>query len=157
MLLKKVDVNTLEFDDGVFKSETILECEGYVFLEVGNGLNENYVKAALIDGVIVLIEDSVAKKAYLIDQAYQQLQADVYAQMALVFGTNKSDSAAASERTWEKMLAKPSLYVGSLFANEAAVLAEASEKVPQCEAYSVYRLERIAQFRLARAAIIAAK
>jgi hypothetical protein len=161
MFCKRINKNTVMLDNNItYETSDIKDGDNsdeFEYIQVPEGLNPNYVKAALIDDVIVLIEDSIAKKAYLVDQAYNQLQTDVYAQMLVVFGTNKSDSAAASERTWEKMLAKPLLYVGPLYADEAAVLAEASAKVPMCEAYSVYRLERIAKFRADRATILAAE
>ena len=111
---------------------------------------------------------SAAQKADQIAVLYKQMETDVLTGMAQVFGTLNTDSAAAYERTWVLMTQKPELFsvaglkakfaVGGLSIGDALdtnekVVAYASAKIAEVEAYGVQRLQRIEQFYADRAAV----
>lgn len=138
----------------------ILVASEYVHLEVG-ALDSDCVKAALVEDVITLVIDPdlmSAKtkdvKQALIAEMKVASDKDILDGMYALFGTMNENSATRQYLTWEKMVVKPSAYVGNLFADEAAVLAYATPKLAQCEAYSLFCIERTAKFNADKAAIL---
>jgi hypothetical protein len=134
-------------------------------LPVPAELDATCMKAELIDDVITLVADpvklaakaAVAKQA-LVTAAYDRMNADVMAEMELVYGTAKSESATAYQLTWEKMAANPQLFAGEAaglgFATVEDVVDFAMPKLAAADAYAVNRLKRIAQFQAEKAAIL---
>lgn len=85
---------------------------------------------------------------------YDAMNSDVLDHMAIVFGTTNTASAAAYKDTWQLMLDKPALFEGKLgLINTSDVVAYAQAKMDAVEVYAVYRMERIAQFQAAKAAL----
>jgi len=132
-----------------------------VHLELPEGLSADCVKAVLIEDVITLVGDSEKVAAKAEAAKAQQVAAlkaisdkDITDAMFALFGTMNENSATRQYLTWEKMVTKPSSYVGNLFADETAVLAYATPKVAACEAYSLFCIERSAQFNADKAAIL---
>jgi hypothetical protein len=93
---------------------------------------------------------------------------DVYAEMEKVFGTSKSDSANANFETWRLMHSNPMLFrdqsitasrsigtftQGDPLDTEAKLSAFSSLCIEDANAYSLYRLKRIEQFRQEVAAL----
>lgn len=87
----------------------------------------------------------------LVATAYNVMNEEVLAQMALVFGTINPDSANANKQTWELMKLKPELFVPSKFATNAEVITYADNKIAGVEAYAVWRETRIDTFRIYKA------
>jgi hypothetical protein len=91
-----------------------------------------------------------------ITEKYNLLNAEVYAQMASVFGTTNPESATANHNTWSTMVQYPTAFVGSLgFTTNEEVLNFAQPKLDASITYSIYRLQRIEQFRQERISILA--
>jgi len=112
-----------------------------------------------------------------ITEKYMEMDADVYAQMEVVFGTKKSDSATAFYETWKQMSAKPELFSPEDLTAEKEIIAADGQTVLFAEGdaldtdtkittyanrlleiadlYSVFRMKRIKQFRDEKAAILA--
>lgn len=86
--------------------------------------------------------------------AYDAMNADVYAEMATVFGTTNPESATAYNETYKLMMESPADFVGDDFADEAAVLAFAGAKLLIIKNYALFRLARIKQFQTEKAAIL---
>jgi hypothetical protein len=135
----------------------------YPHLPVPEGLDADCVKAVLVDDVITLVEDTdkVTAKAQAAKLAQvaalkDALDAEIYAQMATVFQTSKSDSASAYLETWKLMLEAPEDYVAVAgVADAAAVTAYAQGKLDEAKIYSIWRLQKINEYLAAKAAILA--
>lgn len=146
-------------------------------VEIPEGMDESTMKAVIgEDGAISFEVDTekvaakaAAEKAALVTAAYNQMNTDVYAQMASVFGTTKSDSATAFEGTFKLMAQKPELFVNEGLVADKAVgaflvgdalnttelVAEyAAARIAEVEAYAVYRMNRIKQFHAERELIL---
>ena len=108
--------------------------------QVGEGVTES------------IIEDTAPQQ---IKEKYGEMLADVYAGMLATFGTTSDISATAYAATWEAMLSRPANYVDIDLGlvDEAAVLAYATAKLNEADAYGVSRLKRIAQFTAEKQAI----
>lgn len=148
-----------------------------VHIELAAGLTVDTVMATSVDDVISLSEDSakVAAKALLLKQnaaqlAYETMNAEVIAQMALVFGTNKPESATAYKETWDVMAEFPADWeaagikaafaVAGLAVNDVLDTAQkvqdyANAKLVQVKAYGIWRMQRIESFKAERDAILA--
>lgn len=124
-------------------------------------IDENFLVASLVEGVWTITEDTSAKtaadKAQQVADAYAVMNADVYAAMYTLFGTNNPDSAVAYERTWSLMKSNPASFVGinAELSTEQAVTDYADTKIAAALAYSVWRIQRIEQFRDLRSSILA--
>lgn len=113
-----------------------------------------------------------AAKNAQVSEAYQRMDKDVFDKMEVVFGTRRSDSATAFSQTWELMRSKPDLFAGvaGVVADKAVgglqrgqpltttqqVLNFANGRIAEAEAYAVWRLQRIVQYQMERAQILAA-
>lgn len=107
---------------------------------------------------------------------YNELQADVLAEMATVFNTTKPESAQAYHETWKKMKEGPSAYAGEGLTAEREVrnatndiifaegdALDTNQKVTDyatrlleiADLYAITRMKRIKQFRDEKAAILA--
>lgn len=146
-------------------------------VEVPEGMDESTMKAVIgEDGTISFEVDAekvaakaAAENASLVTAAYNQMNADVYGQMAAVFGTTKSDSATAFEGTFKLMAQKPELFaneglvadkaVGAFLVGDALNTTElvaeyATARIAEIEQYAVYRMNRIKQFHAERELIL---
>tara|TARA_R110001599_G_scaffold21054_3_gene78617 strand:- start:90 stop:545 length:456 start_codon:yes stop_codon:yes gene_type:complete len=94
-------------------------------------------------------------KVELLEELYNTMVKDVYAEMKVVFGTDNDASAQAFAATYEAMLKRPASYVDINLGldDEAAVLAYAQTKIALSDAYGVFRLKRIGQYQAEKAAI----
>lgn len=157
------------------KINFIGEWAAFPQVQVPQNLDPDCVIAQFNGQEIELVEDAtlLAQKAQRVKQAqiaerYNAMNADVYAQMMLVFGTNKSDSATAFFETWKLMSASPAMFVseglkadkevgifnpGDALDTEQKVQEYAVARINEANAYSVYRMKRIEQFRAERSAI----
>lgn len=106
---------------------------------------------------------------------YDEMNAEVMAEMKKVFGTNRTDSATAYFETWQKMSSNPSLFSGlglksdrdlmasddvtQLFAKDdvldtdTKIQTYADRLLELADEYAAYRMQRIQQFRDEKAAI----
>lgn len=104
-----------------------------------------------------IVEDTQKLKEKQVSDLHEQMNKDVLVQMNIVFGTTNPESATAYKQTYDLMLAKPALWVGKLgLTDEAAVTAYATAKIEVIEQYAVWRMERIAQFKIERDQILGA-
>lgn len=151
-------------------------------VEVADDFDKDVVDVVVAEDKSVTIEPNATKAAAKVAAAalkekeleitdrYNDMNADVYAQMAVVFGTNRSDSAQAYNETWKLMKEKPVLfYEKGLKAHKAVAgfaagasldtIQKIEDYADAClaevEAYGVWRMERIKQFQDERAAILA--
>jgi len=128
---------------------------GYLFLETDLDLISPIV-ATDAKGGLILIEDPTKDLERQVTGKYQEMVADVYAQMLIVFGTKNDVSASAFAATWEAMKKRPTNYVDVDLGlvDEAAVTAFAGSKLSASDAYGVFRLKRIAQYQSEKSAIL---
>lgn len=160
------------------RSQALLEpfC---VHLELPQGTLPELVSAYVDSetGEVYLQEDPakvaqkiVKDKTFLVAEAYNQMNAEVIAQMALVFGTTKPESATAYKETWDMMIETPSdwheagirasfnaggLVVGEVLDTTQKVQNYAAAKLAEVKAYGVWRMQRIEEFKDEREAILA--
>lgn len=112
--------------------------------------------------------DVTKYKADEIIKLYENLQAEVYAEMKVVFGTNKSDSASADEATYRLWAEDPAFYSGqSFFAkadsasyakgailnDESDILAYANEMLSEIKSYALWRKQKERDFSIKKASI----
>ena len=112
----------------------------------------------------------VVEKTNRITEKYNEMNTDVLAGMAAVFGTTQPESATAYKETWTQMIASPSdfsgagltsrfdvagLSIGDALDTDQKVTDYATAKTTEVNAYGVTRMQRIEQFRTERAAILA--
>jgi hypothetical protein len=138
--------------------------------ELPEGLDVDVVKPALVEGEWVLVEDStlitekvIATKTGQITEKHVELEVDVYAEMKNVFGTSNSESASAYHETWKMMVSSPSDYSGEgltaslnttsfnqgdALNTDNAITNYANECISSANAYSIYRMKRIEQFKV---------
>jgi len=110
-------------------------------------------KAEELPEVVAEMEAAASKEAQ-VKAAYDSMNADIYAEMATVFGTTNPESATAYNETYKLMKESPADFIGADFADEAAVIAFADAKLATIKAYAIYRLNRIKQFQTERDAIL---
>lgn len=151
-----------------------------VHMVIPTGLDHRALAAVVgVDGSVELTSSpekiasiKAAGKAAQAAEAYQRMDKDVFDRMETIFGTRRPDSAAAFSETWQLMVNKPQLFAGvsGVIADKAVaglvrgqplttqtqVLAFANARIAEAEAYAVWRLQRIVQFQMERAAIMAA-
>lgn len=96
-----------------------------------------------------------ASKAIELQVLYDEMVADVYDKMEILFGTRNDVSAAATASTWEAMEKRPANYVNMTpqLTSEALVVAYATAQLNLADAYAKWRLGRLAQFNAAKAAL----
>ncbi|GAB1376780.1 hypothetical protein MASR1M48_16320 [Lactococcus petauri] len=110
----------------------------------------------LVNSPELVAAKALKTKSALVQAAYNQMNADVYAQMSLVFGTNNSESASAYSETFKLMKESPADFIGVLgLQTEAEILAMANAKLAEIKAYALWRMGRIEQFKAERAVILA--
>lgn len=116
----------------------------------------NNIPAVMGPRMVEDVVKSVTKtKTEAITAAFKAMEAEVLAQVSVVFGTTNESSANANLQTWEKMKANPILFVPSKFGTQAEVVAYAEAKLAAVDAYAVFREAKIDAFRTLRAAILA--
>lgn len=137
--------------------------------------------AALAEHYGVVVDATKVGEAVVADKTaqvlvkYNEMNSDVYAEMAKVFKTTKSDSATAFHETYKQMSAKPELFssegllsdrelfasdettklydMGDALDSDAKIKTYADRMMELVEAYGVYRIKRISQFRAEKAVI----
>lgn len=100
---------------------------------------------------------------------YQEMNSEIYEQMANVFGTTNADSASAYEATWRMMKENPTEFsglgltarfdvagmtVGDALDTDQKITDYATAKMDEVLAYGKYRMQRIEQFRNDRDALL---
>jgi hypothetical protein len=90
-----------------------------------------------------------------IEARKELMYADIATGQYQVYGTNSETSALSFHLTFADMVANPADWVGTQFADQAAVLAYATPKLAASKAFGLVRLGRIAQYEQEKAAIIA--
>jgi len=145
-------------------------------VEIPEGMDERYLGATVENGEVTLAIDAAklaaaeaAEKQAQVTAAYNQMNKDVYDQMAVVFGTTKSDSATAFEGTFRLMISKPELFsaqglladkaigtfqAGDALDTDAKVADYGQARIDEIEQYAVFRMNRIKQFYAERAQIL---
>lgn len=164
------DVFSPENHPGSILSGTLKECE------VADDFDMSIMRGVIAEDGSVTFEEDPAKvaakvladKTAQITERYNDMNADVFAQMAAVFGTTRADSATAYHETWLLMKAKPALFWesglkahvahGSFAVGDALdTIQKVEDYADAClaavEAYAVTRMERIKQFQDEKAAI----
>jgi len=128
------------------------------------------------DFIFILQEDAtkvaekvVSDKTDLVLLAYVQMETEVLAEMNIVFGTAKTDSASAYKMTWTEMLAAPSDYssigltarlavgtfsIGDALDTDQKITDYATANITEAKAYGVWRMQRIQQFKNERETIV---
>jgi len=94
-------------------------------------------------------------KATQLETLYNDLIQDIYGQLFQVFGTTNDASAAAFVSTYEAMSKRPANYIDPELGlpDEASVTTYANEKLAAADAYGIYRLKRLNQYKIEKAAI----
>lgn len=129
-----------------------------------NGNLTNVITDPTKEAVIIM-----SAKTAQIQVAYQQMDSDIYAQMAVVFGTSRADSATAYIQTWALMQTNPTLFVpgylvivgagsyvaGQFLTHSSDIQAYATAAIAIANNFAVYRMNRILQYIQTRAAILA--
>lgn len=110
-------------------------------------------------------------KQAMISEAYHRLDKDLFDRLEFVFGTRRTDSAIAFAETWRLMDEKPELFltmgmrvdrtdigmsIGAPLNTVELIRQYASARKSQAEAFVIFRIQRIVQFQIERAQIIAA-
>lgn len=162
---KIINPNTLAIEHSYEADEVVTyggPWNSYLHIVVPEGLDVDCVKAELVDDVVTLVADTDAVAAKVLAAKVRQcenleatLWSEILAEMNVVFSTTDMNSATAYYLTWQEMLAHPADYVGSLFADEAAVTAYATPKLAAAKAFSVWRLGKIATCNAAKQLIMA--
>lgn len=117
----------------------------------------NTIPAVMGPRVVADIVKSATKtKTAQIQAAYELMNTEVLAQMAVVFGTTNTASASANKDTWQMMIDEPALYVPSKFATVEEVVSFATAKMNVVKAYAVWREKRIDDFRIEKQNILEA-
>lgn len=166
------DVFSPENHPGAILSGTLKECE------VADDFDPSIMKGVVAEDGSVTFEQDAAKvaakataqKAKDITDRYNEMNADIFAEMEQVFGTQRSDSATAYHETWQLMKAKPILFweqgLKAHVAHGTFQVGDALDTIQKCEdyaetalaaveAYAVFRMNRIKQFAEEKAAILA--
>lgn len=114
-------------------------------------------------------EKANAEKAALVQKAYDKMNKEVLDMMAVVFGTNKPESATAYKETWDFMSQHPAdwadkglkasfkvagLQVGDALDTEEKVKDYADAKLVEIKDYGIWRMQRIEEFKQERDTII---
>jgi len=117
-----------------------------------------------------VIENTTEKLTADIMDLYSIMSAEVLAQMTVVFGTSKTDSALSYEATWKEMNAVPSDYssagltarfavagfaIGDALNTDLKITDYSAAKIAELKSYAVWRMQRIEQFRTDKAALLA--
>lgn len=112
---------------------------------------------------------ALKQKESEITERYNDMNADVLAEMSALFGTTRSDSATAYHETWKLMKEKPLLFhekglkahkaIGQFTAGAALDTIQKIEDYAEAclaavETYGVWRMERIKQFQDEKEAIL---
>jgi len=132
------------------------------------------IKVIAVDGAAKAATETLEGKISAVTEKYNLLNVEVFAEMARVFYTTRSDSASANYEMWKHMVANAALYTpqglkaeslllnadatelysaGSALDTDAKIVAYATRKIEEADAYIVWRSNRIQQFRNERLVI----
>lgn len=127
---------------------------------VPEGLDQDCLKAVLVEDVITLVEDPVlvAAKAKSAKDAQiaalkASFDADVDAQMFVVYETSDRITASAINQSWNDISANPSAYVPAIFASVEVAQGYVAGKLATATAFNIWRIGRLAQRDAAIAAL----
>lgn len=139
---------------------------GYI---VSGGFAQDGFVFILMEDEAKVLEKRVTDKTDLILAAHAQMNADVYAEMTIVFGTSNVDSATAYHDTWKLMSTTPSDWymsgITARFTRGGVVVNETLDTIQKVQNYAdacltivknygVWRMQRIEQFRIERNTIL---
>jgi hypothetical protein len=131
-----------------------------VHLSLPENLDPACIKAVLIDDVITLVEDpdKIAAKAQAAKDAQiavlkVSFDADVDAEMFVVYGTRDRVVANTTHTSWADMLANQSDYVPAIFPSVEVLQGYVAPKVAASRAFNIWRIGRLAQRDAAIAAL----
>jgi hypothetical protein len=145
-------------------------------VEVADDFDKEVMEATVESDGSVSFASSPAKvaakaakaKAGLIAAKYVEMDTEIFDEMETVFGTRRADSATAAHQTLILMKSNPELFseeglladmpvtgfaVGAALDTDEKVLDYATKRIEQINAYGVFRVKRIKQFREEKAAI----
>jgi hypothetical protein len=135
------------------------DSENFVQIEVPEGINLRFLKVVYEDGVYTIEEDNLAiiaaNKASRIAALNDQTWATIMAQAKVIYGSDDPILVLASHSTFQDMVSHPSSYVGSIFADDAAVLAYAEPKLTASSLFGEWRLGVLISEQVQKAAILA--
>lgn len=139
-----------------------------------SGINEHGepITEYFVDPIKVLAKEANAlaeEKQRAIVELHAEMNKEVLSQMFNTFGTTNPDSANANKQTWEIMKTRPAVFrsigltaerqilasdnmtvlfeKGAQLNTDEAVVGYATRLLEMTEAYGVYRMRRIQQFR----------
>lgn len=151
--------------DETSEKRSYLMCPPFAYhVQLPEGLDEECIKlnissdpaiphSIVEDAELVAYKQKVIKDAK-ISELYENMNNEVLAEMAKVFGTSNPNSASAYLDTWKLMVEKPQLFVGKLgLTDEASIISYAQSKIAVAEQYAIFRLERISKFQFDRSLI----
>lgn len=164
MFFKIVNPDTLAIESS-YEADAQVALEGswggFPHLEVVSPLDPDCVKAELVEDVITLVEDTdktaakaLATKVAQCDALEAQLWVEILTEMETVYGTKDMNSATAYFLTWKRASEAPASFVGTLFADEAAVTAYVTPKLAAADVFALWRLGKIVACNAAKQAIM---
>lgn len=154
------------------------------WMEIPEGLDARELVAVEDTPGVIELQSDPTKKAEMIAQdhgsliteKYNEMNTDVYGEMKTVFGTTKSDSASRNYETWKRMKEVPAMFSGEGLVSDRQLIASddetilfelddalnTDEKITQyatrllelADAYAVFVMKRIKQFKDEKAAIL---
>jgi hypothetical protein len=107
-------------------------------------------------GRLSVVSSVGTDKEKLISGKYKEMYNAVLDGMLSTFGTSKTETATANAATWEAMLKRPANYIDIDlgFIDEDSVIAYATSKLNAADAYGIYRIKLMEQFKVDRQAIL---
>ena len=182
MHFKIVNPDTLVIENSYISDVSLKDRYGgpfgsYPHIAVPEGLDPDCIVAFKDEdgniGFSVSMEKTIAKKMEdkkaKIKVAYDLMNQEVYAKMGAIFGTTNSDSAVAYNETFKTMKNYPDSFLDGKFTADrdiggfkagdpldtrGKISNYAEARLAESNAYSVWRLQRIAQFRQERSDIL---
>jgi hypothetical protein len=129
--------------------------ETWAFVEGVPGVEPTEDRIELAEDAALVASKAIKLKQKMITDKYNQMNDEVIQQMTAVFGTSRTDSATAYERTWELMKQDPAEWIfldlkddnGDILDTEAKVVSYASAKINAVRDYGKWRMQRIQQFK----------
>lgn len=158
--------------DGVTRVLTLVDLDeslvdvGETIEEMGNSSPQALAEAMLANYSSILASKDIEAQ---IGAAYLAMDAEIRADMVVVFGTTSAESASAYQETWAMMVASPSswssaglsarfdrggLSTGDALDTDQKVTDYAQACLDASNAYGIARMQRIEQFRSEREALL---
>lgn len=131
--------------------------------------DEQITVYTLVEDAGKVAEKELKTKEALVTASYNKMNEDIYEDMYNVYGTKNSDSAVAWQETFKNMKSSPALFsvlglkaekavgsfsVGDALDDDAKIVSYAGAMLGSVTQYAIRRLQRIAQFKEERNAIL---